>query len=325
MSSLFRSQKPGVTPPPEKIGQIGIAGQGSEFGTVDPETGEFISTPGQTFQRTTESGFQEQFRLGQEGLQTQLLGSLSGQLTDPRSAQTIRGILPSAQRQIGVGRPQAGQVGVETGGFTGLPELGQDFSADISRLEEASFQGVAQRLAPGFEDQRRRLGQQLADQGIPIGSEAFERELTRQETGQGEILSRAALDAVQAGRQEHGRLAGLEQSQRGQLFGEQFNVRGQEFGQQLASQQQSFQQQFAARGQEEAFRSNQLQDALQKQLSLASLEQQQRGQQFGELGALGGFVSPFAPTPVQAVGAGSTGARSAGEGFALLGAALGGR
>lgn len=290
MSGAFSSAKPATTPPPQKIGQITPTGT-SLFGTTDPTTGEFIETPGQEIQKTTESEFAQQFRQGTEGIQLGVLGQLGDPLQEVRGSDVTRGIIPSAQRTA-EGVPTLGE---------GLGQRGLGGAEGIDRLEQATFEGVARRVAPEFEQQRERLAQQLADQGIPIGSEAFERELTRQETAQGEVLTRAGLDAVQAGRAESERQSRLGLSQRVQLFGEQVQTRGQL----------------------EQERRNQLQDSLQRQNFLFQQEQQKRAQQFGELGALGGFISPFQASPIGALSAGQTGATPAGGGFQILGAAAG--
>lgn len=61
----------------------------------------------------------------------------------------------------------------------------------------ARFEEGRQLFEPAFTEQRERLEQQLADQGIPRGSEAFNKELNRLERSQGTQLSALARESVQ--------------------------------------------------------------------------------------------------------------------------------
>jgi hypothetical protein len=58
------------------------------------------------------------------------------------------------------------------------------------------FESGRKLLAPAFEEQRERLEQQLADQGIPRGSKAHQKELDRLERSQGTQLSSLARESV---------------------------------------------------------------------------------------------------------------------------------
>jgi hypothetical protein len=77
-----------------------------------------------------------------------------------------------------------------------------DFSADRQRVEQA----IMARLQPGFDQNRAKMEQRLADQGIPAGSEAYKRqmdEVNRQEND-------ARQQTVLAGGQEQSRLFGMD-------------------------------------------------------------------------------------------------------------------
>jgi len=58
------------------------------------------------------------------------------------------------------------------------------------------FESGRELLAPQFQEERERLEQQLADQGIPRGSEAHQKELDRLERSQGTQLSALARESV---------------------------------------------------------------------------------------------------------------------------------
>lgn len=196
-----------------------------EFGTIGPD-GEFVVRPDAEGLRVTESPFQRQFREGQEQLGLDLLGQL-----DPAQFETFR---------------SAGQIesGIQS------PLLG-DFADDALRIEQETFEAGQRRLDPIVEQERRDLIQNLADRGIPLSSEAGQKELDRFDVSLGDRQQNLAFGAIEAGRAEQNRLASLTAALRGQEVNEQ--------------------------------------------LALANLEQQQRAQQFGEIGALGGFAAPFQP------------------------------
>lgn len=60
----------------------------------------------------------------------------------------------------------------------------------------ARFEEGRALFAPAFQEQREQLEQQLADQGLPRGSEAFNRELNRLEQSQGRQLRELARESV---------------------------------------------------------------------------------------------------------------------------------
>lgn len=68
-------------------------------------------------------------------------------------------------------------------------------------LEGEAYQRGAELLRPQHEEQREQLEQRLADQGIPIGSEAYTREMDRLEKSQGSQLSNLGLQSIQASEQ----------------------------------------------------------------------------------------------------------------------------
>lgn len=313
MSGLFSSPKPGVQNPPEKINAAGPGGSAT-FGTYDA-SGNFIPTPGVSTQLTQETDFQRQFRSLQEALTGQLADELTPNLTQPRTGAqidaTLSGTPTNALPTIGGGLPNVDPSGVTSG----LTSLNTDFSGDASRVERATFDRVRNLVEPEFKQQRERLVQSLADQGLDPGGEASTRELDRLDRSQGQTYEDAALQAVQAGRAEQSRLAQIALANRGQQFGEKVTqqnllqaLRAQIFGEQSGARSQLFGENQSA-----------LQLALQRQLGLSSLESQQRGQQFGEIGALSGFVNPFTPTPVTALSGGATGPVAGGSGPQLLG------
>lgn len=203
-----------------------ITPQGTlEYGTID-ENGNFVPRPGAEGVRITESPFQQQFRTESEQLALELLGQIGG--------QDLGGFRTASQIESGLQ----------------IPLLG-DFADDALRIEQETFEAGQRRLEPIIEQERRDLIQNLADRGIPLSSEAAQKELNRFDQSVGDRQQDLAFRAIEAGRVEQNRLASLTAALRGQEVNEQ--------------------------------------------LALANLEQQQRAQQFGEVGALGGFAAPFQP------------------------------
>ena len=225
-------------------------------GSIDPETGEFVSNEGTKTVQVSESPEQKALREGQQRIRanqqraefqgadvrqnaltqfqnilgTGALGIDQANLPGIRSADAIRGILPSAQ-----------------GTKEGLPSFVRpdQFGSEIERVEQATFEGVRRKLDPVFRERETRLEQRLSDIGIPRGSAAFEREIQKLREQEDEALTRAGLSSVSVGRGEQERISRLGLATRGQAFGEN---------------------------------RAQLQDALQKQLSLTGLELQTRQQ-----------------------------------------------
>ena len=189
MGGIF--SKPKAPPAPPSAAENAAAQQVTQltpqgnliYGTyVD---GEFVPSNSHTAAMVEQTPFQEQM----QGIYESLGLSLGGQYSDQFGEQ-------------------------------GLTELQTDFSGDAQRLEDATYQAAFSRMQPQFERQREQISQQLADQGIPMGSPAYEEEMRRVEENQNEQLSRLALDSVAMGRQEQSRLANLAATTRAQQYGE---------------------------------------------------------------------------------------------------------
>ena len=116
------------------------------------------------------------------------------------------------------------------------------------------------RINPQMEEQRAAMAQRLQNQGLPVGSEAYNQELNRFDRSRGDQLENLALSSVGAGRQEQGRLFGQDlasgqfnASEARRQFGERlgatsFNAQeqGRGFRENLASNQNQFNQNLAA-------------------------------------------------------------------------------
>ena len=112
-----------------------------------------------------------------------------------------------------------------------LPEMPTDASfADEGRsLEKATYDRARNLLNPDFEQGQAKLTSQLANQGIPMGSEAYNTEFDNFNRRKSNALENAALSSIGAGRQEQGR-----------LFGQGAQTREQGFRQNISRRQQLY-------------------------------------------------------------------------------------
>jgi len=120
-----------------------------------------------------------------------IVGPGGSQFFDPET-NTIR-LQESGFQEAQRGRQEslASQL---SGSLSGqLPSAGGD------AVTQATFQQSKNLLDPEFTQQRERLEQQLADQGIPRGSEAFDKEIRRLDRSQGEQLNQLSLASVSQG------------------------------------------------------------------------------------------------------------------------------
>ncbi len=229
----------------------------------------FTEADARTAMQIQETPYQQQFRQGGEqlslGLVNQMLGS-GAQLPNVRSAADIE---------------------------SGLTPLSSDFSGDAQRAGDAMYQAGVNRMQPQMDRQRRQIEQRLADQGLPMGSKAWQDEMNRLEQSQGDQLSQLSLNSVQAGSAEADRLARLAMTQQGQQFNTQSGLtslenqaRAQQFGEvgTLFGLTQPFQQ-YTTPGVDVAGITN---SAYQNQLNAYGTKVGQQSSNIGALGSLAG-------------------------------------
>jgi hypothetical protein len=101
------------------------------------------------------------------------------------------------------GQQQLFDLATQLGGQ--LPSQPFSFDFDRAGTENAVFQRGLNLLNPEFERQERSLEQRLANQGLPTGSEAFNDEFTRFQSGRDTALENLAFRSVEAGGAEESR------------------------------------------------------------------------------------------------------------------------
>ncbi len=148
-------------------------------------------------------------------------------------------LTPTAQRQFdqqnmvseglgGFALDRMAQVGdVPQFNLDGITDVNTDFSGQGQQLEQATYDRAQQLMSPGFAEQERRLETKLANQGLPVGSEAYTTEMNRYGRGRDEANLAASLEAVGQGRQEQSRLFGMNQAARQQGISDRLMERNQ--------------------------------------------------------------------------------------------------
>ena len=105
---------------------------------------------------------------------------------------------------------------------SGLPQLAGEgsYGSETERAGDVLFQRGLNRVSPEFDRQRNQLHTRLANQGIPVNSEAYNTAMNRLDDSQGRQISDLGLSSAIRGSEEHQRLADLTSRNRGQYFGE---------------------------------------------------------------------------------------------------------
>lgn len=173
------------------------------FGTVG-EDGSFVPT---------QNGSQAAVQINPTDLQTDTLGL---------QQQTENDIA----RQLG---QRVSSLPTDNIDISGLPELRTDFGQQAQELERATFDRSMGLLSPIFDQREGDLRNQLAQRGLPVGSEAANEELSLFGQNRSNAELAAAQDAVGLGRQEQSRLFGLTQGARNQGLSETSFLRNQPF------------------------------------------------------------------------------------------------
>lgn len=134
---------------------------------------------------------------------------------------------------------QAGSIqkSLNLSGLTALPGA-DNFSADRQKVEDALYGRNTSRLDPQWRQQQNDLAVRLANQGVTVGSEAWQREMDAFGRAKNDAYSTARNDAILAGGTEQSRLFGNALAARQQGYNEVLgsgtfanNAQNQAFGQ----------------------------------------------------------------------------------------------
>lgn len=278
-----------VTP----FGNLTYAQSGSTSWT-DPSSGKVYKLPQFTATQTLSpqqqrlNSVNEQADINMATLardQSQRLGSVLGKPMNLNGAPDVTAPQLGGVRGAG---PIASTFG-KSGAIT--KTYGTDFSAERQRVEEA----LMSRLNPSLTQERDALTAQLSNQGIKLGTEAYDRAMQNH----GQQANDARMAAILGAGEEQSRLTGME-AQRAAF---QNSAQQQAYSQMLGrasfandAQQQRFGQNFAAAG----FRNDAAQQAFENQRGLRSDYMQEqyaaRNQPINEISALLGGAQVQSPS-----------------------------
>ena len=166
-------------------------------------------------------------------------------------------------------------------------------STDNEAVRQATFELGKRQLDPELKSQKEALATRLANQGIPIGSEAYNSEMNRLERAQGDQLNALSLQSLQTGIQTAEAQRAARFNEISSLLGRTQVGAGTNFG-----QYQSNYQGVDLMGAEQANLNRQSQySMLQQQLKgqLKAAQWQAAGSAIGGIaGGLGSFFKPAA-------------------------------
>lgn len=121
-----------------------------------------------------------------------------------------------ASQLTGQAQNRAGQITNDKFTLDGISALPTDFSADRAKVEDALYSRAASRLDPQFQQSSHDLEVKLANQGIPVGSEAWQREMDNFSRAKNDAYAGARNDAIGMGGAEEARSFGMAQAGRQQ-------------------------------------------------------------------------------------------------------------
>jgi len=109
-------------------------------------------------------------------------------------------------------------------GLPDIPGVEGGFGQERQNATNAVYDEFSRRNEPLFQQQQQAFRQRMAEQGIPEGSEQFQRAQQQMLQSQNDARLSAQNQAFLTGGQEQSRLFGLASGARGQLFNEQQNM-----------------------------------------------------------------------------------------------------
>lgn len=204
-----------------------------QFGSVG-SNGQFVPGTGGAASQLTESPFNQRYRMGMEDLA----------LTAQNSAAPRMQNLPLAP--IDTTQFPDRKFNLDFSNVNAVPSS-NDFSADAERVEKSTFDRAMGLLNPQFEQQQRKLDTRLVNSGLPTNSEAYGTSMGNFQRGRDDTISRLAMDAVGAGRQEQSR-----------LFNQALTGRQAQLGDQLADANLQNTQRAAAINEQQSLRTGEL-------------------------------------------------------------------
>jgi len=83
-------------------------------------------------------------------------------------------------------------------------QFGVDYSDEArQRAENATYQSYVDKIMPQYQQQTADLQNRLINQGVPVGSEAYQRAMNDLQNAQNAALNQAAYQSVQSGQEAY--------------------------------------------------------------------------------------------------------------------------
>lgn len=203
--------------------QTGVQSPQLQYGTANPQAQTQVGNAGQ-IQNGYNNGGAVQSTFGQAGPLTSGVdaGQVQNQIAGAGDVQT--GVQGGQYQNHIAG---AGDVtrGVQGGQVQGNLNYGQqfnpgDFNQTAQAAANATYQQAASRLDPQFAQQQSDLGARLANSGIAVGSEAYNREMDNFGRQRTDAYNQANYSSIAAGlaaqQQGYGQSLGTRQQQVGE-------------------------------------------------------------------------------------------------------------
>jgi uncharacterized membrane protein YbaN (DUF454 family) len=242
-----------------RISQYGPSGN-LIYGSLTPQ-GTFQQTPGLAAM-TQESPYQSQMRQAGENTSAGLFNQVAPQAWNLQNL-SFNG-LPERQYQVDWSKVANLPQGMDWSKVQGVPGADQ-FSGMADKASNAIYERGMSMMRPDLEQGQRRLDQRLADQGLPIGSEAYTTDQNRYQRQSERSMQDLALGAVGQGQNQANQLFQQALQGRSAQIGDQTlgldwanQLRQSQIGDQTLNMDLANQARLAGFGEQQALRSNQL-------------------------------------------------------------------
>ena len=201
-------------PPPSSGDYSAGLGGWTRRTTLSPEMQQQFDQRNQLANQLNQSALNRAGQIDQSAFNVNNLPNVSSY--DPNIAT---GLDTSQMQNVNI--PDAQQITSQLPGTPNLPNvpdatLGNDYDNQISQVEQATFDRAMNLMNPEYERRRRDIDTNLIARGLPVGSEAYGDSMGQFDDERNRAMNQAALSSVLAGRNEHSRLAGLDQARFGQ-------------------------------------------------------------------------------------------------------------
>jgi len=200
MKNLFSSPEPPPVPNPGAIAAAqgaaneGVARTQARLNRADTYTPYGSVTFEELDDETDRWRTDQTLSPAQQGIsdQQEALGQSMGELANTRYGQIDQGAFD-------LGGIQDFQQSIDRSGLSAIPGA-NDFEAARNEAEDSAFNRAWGRLGTQFDDEQSSMVNDLANQGITLGSDAYTGALDRFNTRKNDARTAAAYDSIGAGR-----------------------------------------------------------------------------------------------------------------------------